>query len=85
MAKHGVAGLTRTAAAEGARHGIRVNCVCPGPIDTPLMAESERLVNPDDPGFERRRFEGARRSAATAGPRRSVRRSPGSSPTASRT
>jgi len=57
VAKHGVAGLTRTAAAEGARHGIRVNCVCPGPIDTPLMAESERLVNPADPGFERRRFE----------------------------
>jgi NAD(P)-dependent dehydrogenase (short-subunit alcohol dehydrogenase family) len=57
VAKHGVAGLTRTAAAEGARHGIRVNCVCPGPIDTPLMAESERLVNPDDPGWERRRFE----------------------------
>ena len=57
VAKHGVAGLTRTAAAEGAPHGIRVNCICPGPIDTPLMAESERLVNPDDPGWERRRFE----------------------------
>jgi NAD(P)-dependent dehydrogenase (short-subunit alcohol dehydrogenase family) len=57
VAKHGIAGLTRTAAAEGARHGIRVNCVCPGPIDTPLMAESERLVNPSDPGYERRRFE----------------------------
>ena len=52
-----MAGLTRTAAAEGASHGIRVNCVCPGPIDTPLMAESERLVNLDDPGWERRRFE----------------------------
>ncbi len=55
--KHAVLGLTRTAAAEGARAGLRVNCICPGPIDTPLMAESERLVNPQDPGWERRRFE----------------------------
>ena len=46
VAGDGVAGLTRTAAAGGRLNGIRVNCVCPGPIDTPLMAESERLVNP---------------------------------------
>jgi NAD(P)-dependent dehydrogenase (short-subunit alcohol dehydrogenase family) len=55
--KHAVLGLTRTAAAEGARTGVRVSCICPGPIDTPFMAESERLVNPEDPGWERRRFE----------------------------
>ncbi len=34
--KAGVLQLTRMAALEGAPHGIRVNCVCPGWIDTPM-------------------------------------------------
>jgi meso-butanediol dehydrogenase/(S,S)-butanediol dehydrogenase/diacetyl reductase len=35
--KAGVINLTRTAAIELARHRIRVNCVCPGGIETPLL------------------------------------------------
>ena len=35
--KHGVVGLTRAGALEYARKGIRVNCVCPGTVRTPML------------------------------------------------
>ncbi len=36
-AKHGLIGLTKVAALEGAAHGVTVNALCPGYVDTPLV------------------------------------------------
>jgi glucose 1-dehydrogenase len=46
-AKHGVVGLTRTAAAEYAARGIRINAVCPAQFDTPML---EAYLESSTPG-----------------------------------
>ena len=48
-AKHGVVGLTKALAVEYAKTGIRVNCVCPGGMDTP---QAHTIEFPEDADFD---------------------------------
>jgi NAD(P)-dependent dehydrogenase (short-subunit alcohol dehydrogenase family) len=47
--KGGVIAMTRTMALDHAPQKIRVNCVCPGSVDTPMLRWAADLFSPDDP------------------------------------
>jgi NAD(P)-dependent dehydrogenase (short-subunit alcohol dehydrogenase family) len=57
--KHAVIGLTKTAAGEVAKSGVRVNAVCPGPVDTRMIHSLEAMINPGDPAMVGRRYQSA--------------------------
>jgi NAD(P)-dependent dehydrogenase (short-subunit alcohol dehydrogenase family) len=55
--KHAVIGLTKTASGEVGRSGVRVNAVCPGPIDTRMIHAVESMLNPNDPNAVGARYQ----------------------------
>jgi NAD(P)-dependent dehydrogenase (short-subunit alcohol dehydrogenase family) len=57
--KHAVIGLTKTAAGEVARSGVRVNAVCPGPVDTRMIHSLEQQLDPADPARVNRIYQSA--------------------------
>ncbi len=57
--KHAVLGMTKVAAGEVARSGVRVNAVCPGPIDTRMIHSLHGMVNPENPSLVGERYQAA--------------------------
>jgi NAD(P)-dependent dehydrogenase (short-subunit alcohol dehydrogenase family) len=57
--KHAVIGLTKAAAGEVARQGVRVNAVCPGPVDTRMIHSLEAQLDPANPAAVNERYQAA--------------------------
>ena len=64
--KAGVVGLTRAMAVDHTEEGIRVNCVCPGPVDTPMLAWTD--ATPELTARERARTQGRNLSGRSGRP-----------------
>ena len=74
-AKHGLIGLAKAVAKEGARHGVRANVICPGFVRTPLVdrqiPEQAQKLGISEAGRRRERHaEGDRRWRVHDDPRR---------------
>ena len=54
--KHAILGLTRTAAAEVGRSGVRVNAICPSAIQTRMIDSLAQMYAPEDPDSVRETF-----------------------------
>jgi NAD(P)-dependent dehydrogenase (short-subunit alcohol dehydrogenase family) len=57
--KHAVIGLTKAAAGEVARQGVRVNAVCPGPVDTRMIHALEAQLDAGNPAAVGERYKAA--------------------------
>ena len=57
--KHAVLGLTKASAGEVARQGIRINAVCPGPVDTRMIHSLEQQLMPGDPATVQAKYQAA--------------------------
>jgi NAD(P)-dependent dehydrogenase (short-subunit alcohol dehydrogenase family) len=55
--KHAVIGLTKVASGEVARRGVRVNAVCPGPVETRMIHSLEEQLSPDNPAAVGERYK----------------------------
>ena len=64
--KAGLIGLTRAMAVDHTEEGIRVNCVCPGPVDTPMLAWTD--ATPELTARERTRTQGRNLAARSGRP-----------------
>lgn len=62
ISKHAVVGLVRTAALEAGPQGVRVNAVCPGPVESDMMRRLDEALAKADPN----------RASAQAGAARSI-------------
>ncbi len=57
--KHAVIGITKTVSGEAAPHGIRINAVCPGPVDTRMIHSVTSQIDPSDAAAVAKRYAAA--------------------------